>query len=203
MVTSSKQGLEQHWRQVLTNTFETDFFDVLSRVTSAGAQGSIVADSKAEISIQDCSAIISGTQASDGVSAQYPISYLVKSDLYVGTDDGMFLLLEKAGLASTPIAPLLWAKEAKSFRHISSNRAIALVVRSQLARGGSFELSGDLSASESSDYVEVHLTENSGLISEVVVDIEVDGLTTRTELGISPRSKEVQVARPPAHKVIE
>ena len=134
------------------------------------------------------------------MSAQYPISYLVKNDLYVGTDDGAFLLLEKAGLASTP---LLWAKEAKSFRRISSNRAIAFVARSQLAEGGSFELSGDLTASESSDYVEVHLTENSGLISTVVVDIEVDGSITRTELDISPRAIEVQVARPPAHKVVE
>lgn len=195
--------MKQHWHQVLTNTFETDFLDVVSRVTSTDAQGSIGAHSKAEISIRDGSAIISGTQASDGVSAQYPLSYLVKSDLYVGTDDGMFLLLEKAGLASTPIAPLLWAKEAKSFRRISSNRAIALVARSQLAEGGSFELSGDLSASESSHYVEVHLTENNGLISKVVVDIEVDGSTTRMELGISPRAIEVQVARPPAHKVIE
>lgn len=182
--------MKQHWRQVLANTFETDFLDVVSRVTSAGAQSSRVAHSKAEISIQDGSAIISGTQVSNGVSAQYPLSYLVKNDLYVGTDDGMFLLLEKAGLASTPIAPLLWAKEAKSFRHLSSNRAIALVARTQLAEGGSFELSGDLSASESSDYVEVHLTENSGLISTVVVDIEVDGSTTRMELGISPRSKK-------------
>ncbi|WP_313550732.1 hypothetical protein [Corynebacterium sp.] len=195
--------MKQHWRQVLADTFETDFLDAVSRVTSTDAQGSLVAHLKAEISIQDGSAIISGTQASDEVSVQFPISYLVKNDIYVGTDDGAFLLLEKAGLASTPIAPLLWAKEAKSFRHVSNNQAIALVARSQLAEGGSFELSGDLSASESSDYVEVHLTENSGLISTVVVDIEADGSITRTELDISPRSKEVQVARPPAHKVIE
>lgn len=200
---SKAHVVEQHWHQVLADTFETDFFDVLSRATSAGAQESIVADSQAEISIRDGSAIISGTQASDEVSAQYPISYLVKNDLYVGTDDGSFLLLEKAGLASTPIAPLLWAKEAKSFRHVSSNRAIALVARSQFARGGSFELSGDLTASASRDYVEVHLTEKNGLISRVVVEIEVDGSTTRTELGISPRANEVQVARPPAHKIIK
>lgn len=196
-------AMKQHYRQVLANTFETNFLDVISRVTSAGTQGSLVAHFKAEISIRNGSAIITGTQASDGVSAQYPISYLVKNDLYVGTDDGAFLLLEKAGLASTPIAPLLWAKEAKSFRRISSNRAIAFVARSQLAEGGSFELSGDLLASETSDYVKVHLTENSGLISTVVVDIEVDGSITRTELDISPRAIEVQVARPPAHKVIE
>ena len=45
-----------------------------------------------------------------------------------------------------------------------------------------------MSASESSDYVEIHLTEKNGLISTVVVEIELDGSTTRTELGISPRT---------------
>src|SRR5690625_7425769 len=40
------------------------------------------------------------------------------------------------------------------------------------------------------------ISEKNGLISTVVVEIELDGSTTTTELGISPRDNEVQVARP-------
>ena len=146
---------------------------------------------------------ISGSQVVDGVSIPDPASYLVENDLYVGADDGMFLRFEEAGLSSTPVAPLFWAKEATTFQQLSDNQALAAVPCLRLAKGGSFELSRDLSASESSDYVEIHLTEKNGLISTVVVEIELDGSTTRTELGISPRDNEVQVARPPARKIIE
>ena len=146
---------------------------------------------------------ISGSQVVDGVSIPDPASYLVENDSQVGDDEDMFLLFAEAGLSSTPVTPLFWFNKAPIFQQLSGNQALAAVPCSQLAKGGSFELSRDLSASESSDYVEIHLTEKNGLISTVVVEIELDGSTTTTELGISPRDNEVQVARPPARKIIE
>ena len=195
--------MTRHWREVIPQTCETEFLDVESFITSQNGQGFLSAHLKAAINVGENSAVISGSQVVDGVSTQYPTSYLVENDLCVGADDGMFLLFAEAGLSSTPVAPLFWAKEATTFQQLSDNQALAAVPCSQLAKGGSFELSRDLSASASSDYVEIHLTEKNGLISTVVVEIELDGSTTRTELGISPRDNEVQVARPPARKIIE
>ena len=193
----------RHWREVIPQTCETEFLDVESFITSQNGQGFLSAHLKAAINVGENSAVISGSQVVDGVSTQYPTSYLVENDLCVGADDGMFLLFAEAGLSSTPVAPLFWAKEATTFQQLSDNQALAAVPCLRLAKGGSFELSGDLSASASSDYVEIYLTEKNGLISTVVVEIELDGSTTRTELGISPRDNEVQVARPPARKIIE
>ena len=195
--------MTQHWRGVISQLCETEFLDVESFITSQNGQGFLSAHLKAAINVWENSAVISGSQVVDGVSTQYPTSYLVENDLCVGADDGMFLLFAEAGLSSTPVAPLFWAKEATTFQQLSDNQALAAVPCLRLAKGGSFELSGDLSASASSDYVEIHLTEKNGLISTVVVEIELDGSTTRTELGISPRDNEVQVARPPARKIIE
>lgn len=146
---------------------------------------------------------ISGSQVVDGVSIPDPASYLVENDPQVDDDEDLFLRFEEAGLSSTPVAPLFWFNKALIFQQLSDNQALAAVQCSQLAKGGTCELSGDLSASESSYYVEIRLTEKNGLISTVVVEIELDGSTTRTELGISPRDNEVQVARPPARKIIE
>ena len=193
----------QHWREVISQTCETEFLDVESFITSQNGQGFLSAHLKAAINVWENSAVISGSQVVDGVSTQYPTSYLVENDLYVGADDDLFLLFAEAELSNTPVAPLFWAKEAPTFQQLSDNQALAAVPCLRLAKGGSFELSRDLSASESSDYVEIHLTEKNGLISTVVVEIELDGSTTRTELGISPRDNEVQVARPPARKIIE
>ena len=193
----------RHWREVIPQTCETEFLDVESFITSQNGQGFLSAHLKAAINVGENSAVISGSQVVDGVSTQYPTSYLVENDLYVGADDGMFLRFEEAGLSSTPVAPLFWFNKAPIFQQLSDNQALAAVPCLRLAKGGSFELSRDLSASESSDYVEIHLTEKNGLISTVVVEIELDGSTTRTELGISPRDNEVQVARPPARKIIE
>ena len=193
----------RHWREVIPQTCETEFLDVESFITSQNGQGFLSAHLKAAINVWENSAVISGSQVVDGVSTQYPTSYLVENDLYVGADEDMFLLFAEAELSNTPVAPLFWAKEATTFQQLSDNQALAAVPCLRLAKGGSFELSRDLSASESSDYVEIHLTEKNGLISTVVVEIELDGSTTRTELGISPRDNEVQVARPPARKIIE
>ena len=193
----------RHWREVIPQTCETEFLDVESFITSQNGQGFLSAHLKAAINVWENSVAISGSQVVDGVSIPDPASYLVENDLYVGADDGMFLRFEEAGLSSTPVAPLFWAKEATTFQQLSDNQALAAVPCLRLAKGGSFELSGDLSASASSDYVEIYLTEKNGLISTVVVEIELDGSTTRTELGISPRDNEVQVARPPARKIIE
>lgn len=193
----------RHWREVIPQTCETEFLDVEPFITSQNGQGFLSAHLKAAINVWENSVAISGSQVVDGVSIPDPASYLVENDLYVGADDGMFLRFEEAGLSSTPVAPLFWAKEATTFQQLSDNQALAAVPCLRLAKGGSFELSGDLSASASSDYVEIHLTEKNGLISTVVVEIELDGSTTRTELGISPRDNEVQVARPPARKIIE
>ena len=193
----------QHWREVISQTCETEFLEVESFITSQNGQGFLSAHLKAAINVWENSAVISGSQVVDGVSTQYPTSYLVENDLYVGADEDLFLLFAEAELSNTPVAPLFWAKEATTFQQLSDNQALAAVPCLRLAKGGSFELSRDLSASESSDYVEIHLTEKNGLISTVVVEIELDGSTTRTELGISPRDNEVQVARPPARKIIE
>ena len=193
----------RHWREVIPQTCETEFLDVESFITSQNGQGFLSAHLKAAINVWENSAVISGSQVVDGVSTQYPTSYLVENDLYVGADEDLFLLFAEAELSNTPVAPLFWAKEATTFQQLSDNQALAAVPCLRLAKGGSFELSRDLSASESSDYVEIHLTEKNGLISTVVVEIELDGSTTRTELGISPRDNEVQVARPPARKIIE
>ena len=195
--------MTQHWREVISQTCETEFLEVESFITSQNGQGFLSAHLKAAINVWENSAVISGSQVVDGVSTQYPTSYLVENDLCVGADDGMFLLFAEAGLSSTPVTPLFWFNKAPIFQQLSGNQALAAVPCSQLAKGGSFELSRDLSASASSDYVEIHLTEKNGLISTVVVEIELDGSTTRTELGISPRDNEVQVARPPARKIIE
>ena len=193
----------RHWREVIPQTCETEFLDVESFITSQNGQGFLSAHLKAAINVGENSAVISGSQVVDGVSTQYPTSYLVENDPQVGDDEDLFLLFAEAGLSNTPVAPLFWAKEATTFQQLSDNQALAAVPCLRLAKGGSFELSRDLSASESSDYVEIHLTEKNGLISTVVVEIELDGSTTRTELGISPRDNEVQVARPPARKIIE
>ena len=195
--------MTQHWREVISQTCETEFLEVESFITSQNGQGFLSSHLKAAINVWENSAVISGSQVVNGVSTQYPTSYLVENDLCVGADDGMFLLFAEAGLSSTPVTPLFWFNKAPIFQQLSGNQALAAVPCSQLAKGGSFELSRDLSASESSDYVEIHLTEKNGLISTVVVEIELDGSTTRTELGISPRDNEVQVARPPARKIIE
>ena len=195
--------MTQHWREVISQTCETEFLEVESFITSQNGQGFLSAHLKAAINVWENSAVISGSQVVDGVSTQYPTSYLVENDLCVGADDGMFLLFAEAGLSSTPVTPLFWFNKAPIFQQLSGNQALAAVPCLRLAKGGSFELSRDLSASESSDYVEIHLTEKNGLISTVVVEIELDGSTTRTELGISPRDNEVQVARPPARKIIE
>ena len=193
----------RHWREVIPQTCETEFLDVESFITSQNGQGFLSAHLKAAINVWENSAVISGSQVVDGVSTQYPTSYLVENDLCVGADDGMFLLFAEAGLSSTPVTPLFWFNKAPIFQQLSGNQALAAVPCLRLAKGGSFELSGDSSASASSDYVEIHLTEKNGLISTVVVEIELDGSTTTTELGISPRDNEVQVARPPARKIIE
>ncbi|WP_211273014.1 hypothetical protein [Corynebacterium stationis] len=195
--------MTQHWRGVISQTCETEFLDVESFITSQNGQGFLSAHLKAAINVWENSAVISGSQVVDGVSTQYPTSYLVEDDLYVGADDDMFLLFAEAELSNTPVAPLFWFNKAPIFQQLSDNQALAAVPCSQLAKGGSFELSGDLSVSASSDYVEIHLTEKNGLISTVVVEIELDGSTTRTDLGISPRDNEVQVARPPARKINE
>ena len=193
----------RHWREVIPQTCETEFLDVESFITSQNGQGFLSAHLKAAINVWENSVAISGSQVVDGVSIPDPASYLVENDPQVGDDEDLFLLFAEAELSSTPVAPLFWAKEATTFQQLSDNQALAAVPCLRLAKGGSFELSRDLSASESSDYVEIHLTEKNGLISTVVVEIELDGSTTRTELGISPRDNEVQVARPPARKIIE
>lgn len=193
----------RHWREVISQTCETEFLDVESFTTSQNGQGFLSAHLKAAINVWENSAVISGSQVVDGVSIPDPASYLVENDPQVGDDEDLFLLFAEAELSNTPVAPLFWAKESTTFQQLSDDQALAAVPCSQLAKGGSFELSRDLSASASSDYVEIHLTEKNGLISTVVVEIELDGSTTRTELGISPRDNEVQVARPPARKIIE
>lgn len=193
----------RHWREVIPQTCETEFLDVESFITSQNGQGFLSAHLKAAINVWENSVAISGSQVVDGVSIPDPASYLVENDPQVGDDEDLFLLFAEAELSNTPVAPLFWAKEATTFQQLSDNQALAAVPCLRLAKGGSFELSRDLSASESSDYVEIHLTEKNGLISTVVVEIELDGSTTRTELGISPRDNEVQVARPPARKIIE
>ena len=149
--------MTQHWREVISQTCETEFLDVESFITSQNGQGLLSAHLKAAINVWENSAVISGSQVVDGVSTQYPTSYLVENDLCVGADDGMFLRFEEAGLSSTPVAPLFWAKEATTFQQLSDNQALAAVPCSRLAKGGIFELSTDLTGPESSDYVEFHL----------------------------------------------
>ena len=169
----------RHWREVIPQTCETEFLDVESFITSQNGQGFLSAHLKAAINVWENSAVISGSQVVDGVSTQYPTSYLVENDLCVGADDGMFLLFAEAGLSSTPVAPLFWAKEATTFQQLSDNQALAAVPCLRLAKGGSFELSRDLSASASSDYVEIHLTEKNGLISKIAGELVGDGSITK------------------------
>ena len=112
----------KHWREVISQTCETEFLDVESFITSQNGQGFLSAHLKAAINVGENSAVISGSQVVDGVSTQYPTSYLVENDLYVGADDGMFLRFEEAGLSSTPVAPLFWAKEATTFSSYPTTR---------------------------------------------------------------------------------
>ena len=112
----------RHWREVIPQTCETEFLDVESFITSQNGQGLLSAHLKAAINVWENSAVISGSQVVDGVSTQYPTSYLVENDLYVGADDGMFLRFEEAGLSSTPVAPLFWAKEATTFSSYPTTR---------------------------------------------------------------------------------
>src|SRR5690625_4190344 len=150
----------QHWREVISQTCETEFLEVDSFITSQNGRGFLNAHLKAAMNVGGNSADIAGAQGRDGVSTQYPTSYLVENDLCVGADDGMFLRFEEAGLSSTPVAPLFWFNKAPIFQQLSDNQALAAVPCLRLAKGGSFELSRDLSASESSDYrSEVHTSE--------------------------------------------
>ena len=107
--------MTQHWREVISQTCETEFLDVESFITSQNGQGFLSAHLKAAINVWENSAVISGSQVEDGVSTQYPTSYLVENDLYAGADDGMFLRFEEAGFSSTPAAPLFWANKATIF----------------------------------------------------------------------------------------
>lgn len=122
---------------------------------------------------------ISGSQVVDGVSIPDPASYLVENDPQVGDDEDLFLLFAEAGLSSTPVAPLFWFNKAPIFQQLSDNQALAAVPCSQLAKGGSFELSADLTGSESSDFVEFRLTEKIGLIGNIALELEVDSSITR------------------------
>ena len=112
----------RHWREVIPQTCETEFLDVESFITSQNGQGFLSAHLKAAINVWENSAVVSGSQVVDGVSTQYPTSYLVENDLCVGADDGMFLRFEEAGLSSTPVAPLFWAKEATTFSSYPTTR---------------------------------------------------------------------------------
>src|SRR5690625_3418810 len=145
----------RHWREVIPQTCETEFLDVEPFITSQNGQGFLSAHLKAAINVWENSAVTSGSQVVDGVSTQYPTSYVVENDLYGCADDEMFRRFEEAGHSSTPVAPLFRAKEATTFHQLSDNQALAAVPCLRLAKGGSFELSGDLSASASSDYVEI------------------------------------------------
>ncbi|NWO17029.1 MAG: hypothetical protein HLX46_09425 [Corynebacterium sp.] len=147
----------RHWREVIPQTCETEFLDVESFITSQNGQGFLSAHLKAAINVWENSAVISGSQVVDGVSTQYPTSYLVENDPQVGDDEDLFLLFAEAGLSSTPVAPLFWFNNAPIFQQLSDNQALAAVPCSQLAKGGIFELSTDLTGPESSDYVKFHL----------------------------------------------
>ena len=105
----------QHWREVISQTCETEFLEVESFITSQNGQGFLSAHLKAAINVWENSAVISGSQVVDGVSTQYPTSYLVENDLCVGADDGIFLLFAEAGLSSIPVAPLFWFNKAPIF----------------------------------------------------------------------------------------
>ena len=70
--------MTQHWREVISQTCETEFLDVESFITSQNGQGLLSAHLKAAINVWENSAVISGSQVVDGVSTQYPTSYLVE-----------------------------------------------------------------------------------------------------------------------------
>ena len=114
--------MTQHWRGVISQLCETEFLDVESFITSQNGQGFLSAHLKAAINVWENSAVISGSQVVDGVSTQYPTSYLVENDSQVGDDEDMFLLFAEAGLSNTPVAPLFWAKEATTFSSYPTTR---------------------------------------------------------------------------------
>ena len=114
--------MTQHWREVISQTCETEFLEVESFITSQNGQGFLSAHLKAAINVWENSAVISGSQVVNGVSTQYPTSYLVENDLYVGADEDLFLLFAEAELSNTPVAPLFWAKEATTFSSYPTTR---------------------------------------------------------------------------------
>ena len=95
--------MTRRWRGIISRICETEFPKGESLIASKNGQSFIAVHSKSAINVWENSAVISGSQVVDGVSMQYPTSYLVENDLCVGADDGMFLRFEEAGLSSSTI----------------------------------------------------------------------------------------------------
>lgn len=203
MLDTDASSMELRWRQIIKKTCEAGFLELRSNIIHPSDNGSLRVAATAVVDVYRESAILMGSQTTDGVTERYPESRVVRGDLYLATSDGSWMLLEGAGLASTIMAPLYWARDADSIRPIDDSHAVAILARSQL--GDLVDSGKEYPYVESSpavsDQLEAYLVEDDGIISELKLQVDQAGSNTTFELFIKPITEAEEIVRPPPDTV--